>query len=246
MRIHCVQHVPFEGPAAIKDWALERGHVLSQTALYKKEPLPPADEFDWLVVMGGPMGAYDEDVYPWLAAEKRFIGRAIAEGRAVLGICLGAQLMAAALGGTVRANAHARSAGSRAPASRGRGRRRLRPAPARVRRIPLARRHLQHPAGRRPNGESDACPAQAFAYNDKVIGLQFHLESTPESAEALVRNCENEIVEGAYIQDGARLWRIRSASLGSTPSCACSWRGWRRPPFPDTAAARLTGSARTC
>ncbi|MBP7603164.1 MAG: type 1 glutamine amidotransferase [Spirochaetes bacterium] len=206
MRIHCIQHVPFEGPAAVKDWALERGHVLSRTALYDNESLPAMDEFDWLIVMGGPMGVYDEDMYPWLAAEKRFIGRSIAEGHTVLGICLGAQLMAAALGGTVRANAR-REIGW-FPV-------RLLPEAGRIPAFARLPREFDAfhwhgdtfgiPPGAVRAAESDACPAQAFSYNDRVIGLQFHLESTPESVEALVRNCAGELVEGAYTQDAGAL-----------------------------------------
>ena len=176
MRIHCIQHVPFEGPAAVKDWALERGHVLSRTALYDNESLPAMDEFDWLIVMGGPMGVYDEDMYPWLAAEKRFIGRSIAEGHTVLGICLGAQLMAAALGGTVRANAR-REIGW-FPV-------RLLPEAGRIPAFARLPREFDAfhwhgdtfgiPPGAVRAAESDACPAQAFSYNDRVIGLQFPL-----------------------------------------------------------------------
>ncbi len=206
MKIHFVQHVPFEGPAAIKDWALERGHSLSRTALFDNESPPAMDDFDWLVVMGGPMGVYDEDEYPWLASEKRFIGDAVAAGKAVLGICLGAQLLAVVLGGTVRPNAH-REIGwfpvRLVPAAEGI------PAFAGLPRIFTAFHWhgdtFGIPPGSVRTAESDACAAQAFAYNDRVIGLQFHLESTAESVGALVRNCGGELVEGKFIQRAGEL-----------------------------------------
>ncbi len=206
MRIHFIQHVPFEGPAAIKDWAAARGHALSRTALYENEPLPAMDDFDWLIVMGGPMGVYDESVYSWLASEKRFIGEAVAAGKTVLGICLGAQLLAVALGGAVRRNAHKEIGWfpvRLVPAAEGI------PAFARLPRSFTAFHWhgdtFGIPPGAVRTAESDACAAQAFAYNERVIGLQFHLESTAESVGALVRNCGEELVEGNYIQKTAEL-----------------------------------------
>ncbi len=101
MRIHYLQHVPFEGPAAIAEWAQEHGHELVGTRLDRNEPLPALRDFDWLVVMGGPMGVGDRDRYPWMGPELELIREAIAAGRRVLGVCLGAQLIAAALGARV-------------------------------------------------------------------------------------------------------------------------------------------------
>jgi GMP synthase-like glutamine amidotransferase len=106
MKIHCVQHVPFEGSANIEAWARDRSHDLSNTLLFEGKSLPEMEEFDWLIIMGGPMNIYEEDKYPWLRKEKEFIKRAIASDKIVLGICLGAQLMADALGGNVHKNMH--------------------------------------------------------------------------------------------------------------------------------------------
>lgn len=66
MRIHCLQHVPFEAPEEIAVWAGNRGHVLTTTLMYEAQALPSIDEFDMLVIMGGPMGVYDEEMIPWL------------------------------------------------------------------------------------------------------------------------------------------------------------------------------------
>jgi GMP synthase (glutamine-hydrolysing) len=102
-RIHWVQHVPFEGLGAIEPWARHHGHALSCTRVHAGEALPAVDAFDWLVVMGGPMGVYEADQYPHITAEIELIEAAIGAGRRVLGICLGAQLIAAALGARVYA-----------------------------------------------------------------------------------------------------------------------------------------------
>lgn len=206
MKIHFIQHVPFEGPAAIKDWALRRGHALSRTAIFEDEPLPAMDGFDWLIIMGGPMGVYDEHIYTWLAPEKRFISDAVSAGKAVLGICLGAQLLAAVLGGTVRRNAH-REIGwfpvrltpgaADFPAFAG--------LPGEFTAFHWHGDTFGIPPGAALAAESDACAAQAFAYNERVIGLQFHLESTAESVDALVRNCGVELVDERYVQKAAEL-----------------------------------------
>ena len=104
LRIHYLQHVPFEGPGYIESWAMVRGHRLTSTRLYAGQRLPAAEELDWLVILGGPMNVYEENRYPWLAREKRFIGEALHGGKVVIGICLGAQLLASVLGAKVTRN----------------------------------------------------------------------------------------------------------------------------------------------
>ena len=80
MRIHYLQQVPFEGIANIADWAKAKNHHVSGTHLYRGDSLPFIEQLDWLIVMGGPMNIYEEPKYPWLAAEKRFIEKAIKNG----------------------------------------------------------------------------------------------------------------------------------------------------------------------
>ena len=104
LRIHYLQHVPFEGPGFIESWALARGHRLTATRMYVAHRLPATEELDWLFILGGPMNVYEESRYPWLAREKRFIGEALREGKVLIGICLGAQLLACVLGAKVTRN----------------------------------------------------------------------------------------------------------------------------------------------
>ena len=102
MRVHVLQHVPFEGPGRIAAWLAARSAEVTTTRLFEADAaLPPAGAFDVLIVLGGPMSANDEAALPWLRQEKRLVAAAILSGKAVLGICLGAQLMAAALGARV-------------------------------------------------------------------------------------------------------------------------------------------------
>src|SRR5690606_28541209 len=102
MRVAILQHVAFEGPAQIGLWLDERGLQARVYQLYAGDALPALDDFDLLLVLGGPMSVHDEAEYPWLAAEKHLLRAALAAGKRALGICLGGQLLAEALGAGVR------------------------------------------------------------------------------------------------------------------------------------------------
>ena len=104
MRAHYLQHVPFEGLGSIETWLHSAHATISATRLYEEAHFPALDSFDLLIIMGGPMSVNDDEIYPWLAREKAFIAAAIAADKAVLGICLGAQLIAAVCGATIYAN----------------------------------------------------------------------------------------------------------------------------------------------
>jgi GMP synthase-like glutamine amidotransferase len=202
MKLHYLQHVPFEGPANIGAWAQNQGWELSSTHLYRGDTLPAPGEFDWLVVMGGPMNIYEEDQYPWLAAEKKFIGKAISENKIVLGICLGAQLIADVLGGRVVRNRHKeigwfpvslRPEGIESAAFKG--------FPPRFQALHWHGDTFGLPPGAAMLAQSDACPAQAFSCNHgRVLALQFHLESSVDSVRLLIQHCSDELVEAEYIQ----------------------------------------------
>jgi len=99
MRILLLQHDPLDGPGALLEWAESRGHRVARCLICQGEPLPPLDSFDLLVSLGGPMGAYEEEKHPWLALEKQYLREAFAAGKKILGLCLGCQLLADALGG---------------------------------------------------------------------------------------------------------------------------------------------------
>jgi GMP synthase-like glutamine amidotransferase len=102
MNVHYFQHVSFESPGYILNWLTEKGHTVTATKFYEQDfSLPDLSSIDALIVMGGPMGVYDEHLYPWLRKEKGFIEDAIHAGKKVLGICLGGQLIATCLGAYV-------------------------------------------------------------------------------------------------------------------------------------------------
>jgi GMP synthase (glutamine-hydrolysing) len=96
-----IQHVHCEPPALYEDLLLQRGFSIHRVEIDEGEPLPADIDFRAVIVMGGPMGALDDDVHPWLATERAYIARAVQAGVPYWGVCLGAQLLAAALGARV-------------------------------------------------------------------------------------------------------------------------------------------------
>src|SRR5947209_17766909 len=101
-RLLVLQHISCEPPGAYEDELHARGGGLERVEADAGEPLPDWRGFDGIIVMGGPMGAYEEDRLPWLGDEKRLIAAAVDADTPVWGVCLGAQLLAASLGAEVR------------------------------------------------------------------------------------------------------------------------------------------------
>ena len=202
MRIHYLQHVPFENPGTILAWAQNNSYPVTCTRLYENPFLPDAAEFDWLVVMGGPMNIYEEEKYPWLAGEKEFIRVAIDSKKVVIGLCLGGQLIADVIGGRVVQNkwkeigwfsvtfteeALALSLFSHLPKN------------------PVVFEWHGDTFTDLPEeavllASNEACKNQAFAYGKRVFGFQFHLENTQEIITALIENCRDEMQPSQYVQ----------------------------------------------
>jgi len=204
MRAHYLQHVPFEGLGSIESWLQNAGYEISNTQFFNSGILPGIDEIDLLVVMGGPMSVNDEPEHPWLVEEKKFIKSIIEAGKPVLGICLGAQLIANSMGGKVFSNSEKEIGWFPIEA--------VDPDSSTVFRFPKEAvvfhwhgETFSLPAGAVQIAKSKGCNNQAFQIGGNVIGLQFHLETTPESAQAIVENCRDELVEGLYIQSEAEI-----------------------------------------
>lgn len=201
MRYHCLQHVSFETPGLLVGLIREKGHLLRTTELYRGEPLPQTADFDALIIMGGPMSIHDEADHPWLKAEKALIAAAIREGKKVLGICLGAQLIAAVLGARVYPNPLKEigfwpvrwteaAGGDRADETT------------------FFHWHgetFDLPAGAILLASTPACVNQAFRLGDSVLGIQFHPEVTPEIIRAMIGNEGWELVNAPYIQTAEKI-----------------------------------------
>ena len=156
---------------------------------------------DLIVVLGGPMGAFDEDRYPWLLHELEAIEKAIGMDNPVLGVCLGAQLIARVLGGEVRKNPEREigwypvtltDSGTKMSVFKGF-----------PKSFPAFHWHgdtFDAPSGSIRASYSEACANQAFVYGEKVVALQYHLEAVTEGIEKLMMHCADEMIPGTFIQ----------------------------------------------
>lgn len=204
MSVLVLQHVPFEGPDACAEWFLAAGHAVSIVALYRGDPLPTVASASFVLVMGGPMSVNDEAEFPWLVEEKRFVRAAVEAGIPVLGICLGAQLLAAAFGARVYPNPvkeigwwpvegvdHGDPGAFRFP-------RAFTP-------LHWHGETFDLPRGAVHLARSTACANQAFQLGPRAIGVQFHLESTGAGLRGMVAHGRHELAPGPYIQGEAEL-----------------------------------------
>jgi GMP synthase-like glutamine amidotransferase len=227
MRMAVLQHVRFEGPAAVTDWAAARRFPLRVYHLYRNTVLPSLADFDMLTVMGGPMSANDEAKLGWLGPEIALVREAIAAEKIVLGICLGTQIIAKALGARVyRGSAKEigwfpvqREAGSR-PLFDG--------LPDSFTPLHWHGETFDLPREATLLAKSQITETQAFAVGQRVLGLQFHMEATEESVRALLKGAAHEIGYGVFEQQPG-------AILAGLNQCA------NLRPLLDTVLDRLIG-----
>jgi len=207
LRVRILEHAPYEGIGSIEHWLAWRNARVDITRFHAPGwELPAPADVDLVIAMGGPMSVNDETAYPWLAAEKTFLREAVERGVAVVGICLGAQLIASALGARVGIaeqpeigwfDIHA------TPVTTGCFR-----FPSRV---PVLHWHSETcdlPPGAILLADSPACENQAFQIGARVLGLQFHLEATPGSLEAMLAHEGEELGEGPCIQTERELREV--------------------------------------
>jgi GMP synthase-like glutamine amidotransferase len=202
VRAHILQHVPFESPGSITTTLRSLGATVQTTRLFAGEALPAATEVDLLVAMGGPMSVNDEAAFPWLVAERALIAETIASRRAAVGVCLGAQLIASALGCRVYPNRE-REIGwfPIGPTPQGR---------ASGLRIdePVFHWHgetFDLPAGATLLASSLGCVNQAFSLGPRVLGLQFHLEVTSSDVRNMVEHGRPELRPSRFVQCEAEI-----------------------------------------
>ncbi len=203
MKVHFLQHVHFENLGYIEQWLKHHHHGISKTKFFEKDhELPSVPEIDALIVMGGPMGVYDENEFNWLHEEKLFIKECIATGKKVLGICLGAQLIADCLGARVT-KAMNKEIGWW-PVIPTEACRELNWFYELFQNNPIVF-HWHGDQFQIPDGSADllVSPAntnQAFIFNNHVIGLQFHLEVTEDSLALMLENGSAELKDLPFIQ----------------------------------------------
>jgi len=206
-----IRHVAFEGLGVFAHVLEQRGYRIRviEAALENLRGLE-GGEPDLLVMLGGPLGAFDEAVYPYLADVLRLVEQRLACGKKLLGICLGAQLIARALGAQVKpmgvkeigyAPLTLTAAGQQSVLAplQGAG--------------PVLHWHgdqFQIPVGASHLAASEVCPHQAFSMGNAVLALQFHPEADPQQLEAwLVGHAAELSVAGI----DPRALRLQAASI---------------------------------
>lgn len=193
MNILIIKHVDIEGPGLIEN-CLKQENILYQILnLNSNIHLPKLDDFTHLVILGGPMNVYEEDRYPFLKDEDLFIKEAIQRRKRILGICLGAQLIAKALGAKVFKapvkeigwyDVSLTRIGSRDPLFSNL-----------PKRFPVFQWHedtFETPKAGKLVATSSLVPHQAFRYGDNAYGLQFHLEVTEEMIQEWMETYKEE------------------------------------------------------
>jgi GMP synthase-like glutamine amidotransferase len=200
MRIHCLQHVPWHGRAYLPLWAAAAGHDWQVTLVPEADRLPAPEDFDALVIMGGPMSLREQAKYPWLIAEQRLLEEVLRREQPFLGICLGAQMLAAVHGAPVRLGRHSEIGwyplkvtdeakdtwlGDVLPDG-----------------LETFFWHddvFETPADAVRIAGTEASPHQAFV-TGAALGLQFHLEVTPEWAAHLAKRDAVQLVPSRFVQ----------------------------------------------
>jgi GMP synthase-like glutamine amidotransferase len=211
LRIHYLQHVPFEGLGSITEWVSLNGHELSSTQFFINSNMPEPDDIDWLIIMGGPMGVYDEEKYNWLASEKQLIKKAIEAGKTIIGVCLGAQLIAEVLEAKVYPNQYKEIGWYPL---------KLNPEALEnnlfkgfAEKLTVFHWHgdtFDLPSNAMWLASSDACKNQAFLYNEKVLGLQFHFEMTEPALNEMIEKSSAELRPTPFIQTAEMILNNRN------------------------------------
>jgi len=200
MKIHILQHVPFEGPGFIAEWAENNGHSLTFTRFFEAFTIPLPTNIDLLIVLGGPMSVDDTEQYPWLDGELDYIRQMLKIDVKVLGICLGAQMIAGVLGARVYPNDQ-REIGwfpikKNAAIKRG-------VFENLATEVPAFHWHgdtFDLPKEAKRLFSSEACFNQGFVFNERVFALQFHWEVTKESVRKLIEFSGDDLSNGEYVQ----------------------------------------------
>jgi len=211
MNIRIFQHIEFENPGLILGWIRENGHTSGYTRFFANENLNGVSQPDLLIIMGGPMGVNDETEFPWLKAEKEFISEAIRANTDILGICLGAQLLASCLGAGVYRNTE-KEIGYypvfKTPAASADPVFNTIPSPWTV--FHWHGDTFDLPEGAILMAQSEACRHQAFR-KGRFTGIQFHPEADNNLVQEIVRNCAGDLVSSRFIQTGGQILETASA-----------------------------------
>jgi len=191
-----LQHAEGEWIGSMKHWFGDKPFVLTTVRLDHGDALPDINYIDWLVIMGGPMSAYDEQTYPWLIHEKILIRQVVSQGKPVLGICLGAQLIASAMGATVKPNVQPEIGWFEVVRTNDDANW----LPSIFTPLSWHGDIFDVPEHAVALAKSEITPCQGFALGRHVIGLQFHLEAQKGTAAEFLALDTGVLPSGRFVQ----------------------------------------------
>jgi len=193
-KAHYFQHVSYEAPQNILTWLYNNNYKVNSTLFYKENYVfPLIQDVDVLIVMGGPMGVNDENIYPWLKSELNFIRDFIDSGKKIIGVCLGAQFIAKALGSDVYRNSKKEIGWSDIEFS----------FFGDVINQKVLHWHgdtFNIPIGCKRIATNEITENQGFMSNN-ILAFQFHIEMTKVGVEDIIKNSENELNQGGKFVD---------------------------------------------
>lgn len=218
MHFLAVRHLLREGAGTLEQYLISRGDTLDYWDIARDPSVPDgADQYDAVIVLGGPMGVYEEDLYPFLRSEIEWLREILRSRKPVLGICLGAQLLAAALNARVTRGPR-KEIGWHEVRLTGEG---VKDPLFRCFRdevkgrdpvcVPVFQWHgdtFELPLGALRLAQSPLYENQAFRYDNYVYALQFHVEMTEEMIREWIREGREELVAADYVDSGAILTQI--------------------------------------
>lgn len=213
LRVHYFQHIAGEGFGSCYDYLKAHQAKITATEFFalpvdlplELEALPHIDEVDLLIIMGGTMSVNDEANYPWLKLEKRWLRRYLSAGKPAIGLCLGGQLIANALGASVSRNQHQELGWmdvgrvSHVPEN-------YFQIPEKINIMQWHSETFEIPRGGVRLAQNNVCQNQMYQIGRNVLGFQFHPEMTPHALQLLIENEEDSAVfNGEYVQPIAEL-----------------------------------------
>ena len=233
-----ITHTVTESPGTLGEWLPAAGLELDVVEPWNGDALPDRVDADALIVMGGPQQAYDDTSAPWLRQTKQLMRTAVTEGLPVLGICLGGQLLAEAMGGRVERGAEGPEIGARLVSKRDAA-----VDDALFSDIPLSPVVIQWhwdaitelPPGALLLAASPRYPHQAFRVGAKAYGLQFHIETPPDMVRGWAA-ADARGVEAAGLDPAT----VAERAVDVLPEIEEVWR-----PFVERFAALVRGESRT-
>jgi GMP synthase (glutamine-hydrolysing) len=206
-RIVILQHCEQEGPGVIADFFRSAAWATEIVDFTNGDSLPTDfDDIAAIVALGGPMNAYEEDLYPFLRDEEGFIVRTMVEEIPFLGICLGAQLLAKAWGAQITRSPHREIGWYRVKLTGDGQRDRLfREIPERLHVFQWHEDAFEIPEGGVLLVKGEGCRNQAFRIGACAYGLQFHVEMSPEMVETWINGEKSELDTRGILRDTVRL-----------------------------------------